>query len=224
MDEFIKNELEGFGESGESDAVKTLNPLDGIKSIEKMISMPRGFDEDVKLTEHVTNTIEKSLKKKETILLLVVDEEIANFVNTDFQLFELYVSQQLAPWSEDTLVDPYSVLQASEAIEEYADNAEDYPDESEFYMKFYGGWKTENGDIVSQINENAIFETYDIQNINNNICNTFNDVLEMIVNETINFRYILHEGKLCDKNNTNTIFELPACNPSNYFVVIKCFD
>jgi len=221
MDEFIKNELEGFGES---DNVKTLNPLDGIKSIEKMISMSKGLDEDVKLTEHVTNTIEKSLKKKETILLMVVDEEIANFANTDFKLFESYVSQQLVTWSEDTLVDPYIVLQASEAIEEYADNVEDYPDESEFYMKFYGGWKTESGDIVSQINENAIFETYDIQNINNNICNTFNDVLEMIVNETINFRYILHEGKLCDKNNTNTIFELPACNPSNYFVVIKCFD
>jgi hypothetical protein len=217
MDEFIKNELEGFGESETPE-------MGAIKSIGKMIDMPKGLDEDVHLTEHVTDTVVSSLKKKETILLLVVDEDIAMLVDTDFQLFEMCVSQQLAPWSEDTLVDPYVVLSASEAVEEYAENAEDYPDESEFYMKFYGGWKTESGDIVSQINEDAFFETYDILNINNSICNTFNDVLEMVVNETINFRYILHEGKLCDKNKSNSIFELPNCDPNNYFVVIKCFD
>ena len=162
------------------------------------------------------------MEKTELILILVISNEIKQLAEENYDEFLNYVDSNLKPYNDDTLLDPYIVLSAEEAINEYEENKDDYPDESEFYMKFYGGYKDDDGNIMCQINENGIFSSYKIQNENNELCKSAGDIIEMILEEKISFNYILYNNKMYNKADTKLI--LPDCNENSYFVVIKCYD
>lgn len=202
MDKFIESELEGFCES---------SPL---------LNMPESLDRDVKLNESITDTIMKSVKKTEHILLLVVQPELYETFAYDYHMQESYVAQQLAPWHENTLVEPYVVLSKEEAIEEYEENAKDYPNKDEYYMKYHGGYLNENGEVVSQINENGKYSTYNIKYSGLEV----GDIMNMILSGEITFRYIIHNGQLCDKEDDESINALSNCDQNSYFIVISCTE
>ena len=179
------------------------------------------------LHEQMDNScLHEQMKKNELILLLVVSGEIEQLSTENSGLFLEYINTQLKPYHDDTLLDPYTVLSSGDAIIEYEDNKEDYPDESEFYMKYYGGYKNENGDIVSQINENGIFSSYKLNHYDDEddkqLCRSAGDMIQMILEEKISFDYILYDNKLYDKNDTKLV--LPDCDEDSYFVIIKCYD
>lgn len=202
MDKFIESELDGFCER---------SPL---------LNMPENLNKDVKLNASITDTIIQSVKKVEHILLLVIQPEIYETLIQDNYMLESYVSQQLAPWNENTLVEPYVVLSKEEAIEEYEENAKDYPNKEEYYMKYYAGYLNESGDVVSQINENGKYSLYNIKQTGLGV----GDIMNMILSGEITFRYIIHNGQLCDKEDDESINALSNCDQNNYFVVIGCTD
>lgn len=206
MDEFIKNELVGFCEK---------SPI-----IKEMFDMPKNLDENITFEKNITDTMLSSIKKKESTLLLVVSPEIYATIENDKNLLESYVSEQLAPWHEDTLVEPYIVLEKQEAHEEYLENAFDYPDKNEYFIKHHGGILDEEGNVISQINQNAEYDSYKIMHCGLHA----EDIMNMIISEEINFKYILHNGHLCDKENNNSINELSLCDKDSYFIVIKCMS
>jgi len=206
MDEFIKNELEGF--------------CDKSPVLKEMFTMPQELNNDIHLKESITETILSSIKKTKSTLLLVISSELYETLVNDKDLLNSYIDQQLAPWHEDTLVEPYIVLKKEEAIEEYLENEEDYPDKNDYYMKNYGGILNENGDVISQINENAEYSSYTIKNYGMKVT----DIMEMILSDKLSFTYILHDGHLCNKKNNDSINKLTECDQNSYFVVIECLS
>lgn len=202
MDKFIESELEGFCER---------SPL---------LNMPESLNKDVKLSESITDTIMRSVKKVEHILLLVVQPEIYEQLESDHHMLESYISQQLEPWNENTLVEPYVVLSKEEAIDEYNENINDYPNINEYYMKYYAGYLNENGEVVSQINENGKYSSYVIKQTGLGV----GDVMNMILSGEISFRYIIHNGQLCDKEDDESVNALSNCDQNSYFIVIGCTD
>lgn len=200
MDKFLQDELEGFcAKNAESLNIPT---------------------DDVKLDCSITDTISQSLKKTESIMLLVIPQNIYESMTHDKHMLDIYVEQQLRPWHENTEVEPYVVLTKEEAIEEYEDNKDDYPNQSEYYMKFHGGYLNEVGDVVSTINENGLYSSYYIKHSGV----TLGEVMDMILSGEISFQYIVHNGHLCDKGNDDTVSGLTECDQNSYFMVISCVD
>jgi hypothetical protein len=206
MDKFIESELEGF--------------CDNSPTLNNMLHMPENLNEDVVLKESITDTIMKSVKKTKHTLLLVIPPDMYETISQDNDILNSYISQQLAPWNEDTLVEPYVVLDKEEAIEEYEENKEDYPDINEYYMKYHGGHLNEFGEVVSQINENGIYSSYVVEKCGLEV----GEIMNMILSEEINFKYIVHNGVLCDKENSDSANALSESDPNSYFVVITVSD
>lgn len=206
MDKFIESELDGFCER---------SPV-----LSNMLNMPESLNSNVELKESITDTISSSVKKTEHTLLLVVPPEIYEALSIDKQMLDSYVSQQLAPWHEDTIVEPYVVLSKEEAELEYEENSDDYPDRDEYYMKYHGGKLNENGEVVSQINLDGEFSSYYIKQSGLGV----GDIMNMILSEEINFKYIIHNGHLCDKENSESVNALSDCDQDSYFIVINCVD
>lgn len=206
MDKFIENELDGFCER---------SPV-----LSEMLQMPKELDENVVLKQNITDTIMNSIKKTESTLLLVIPPEIYTTIEVDKDMLNSYIAQQLAPWHENTLVEPYIVLDKEEAEEEYLENASDYPDRNEYYMKNHGGILDNEGNVVSQINMEAEYDSYEVKHCGLNV----GDIMNMILSEEINFKYIIHNGHLCNKENNDSINALSSCDKDSYFVVITCRD
>lgn len=203
MDKFIESELDGFCER---------SPV-----LSNMLNMPENLNKDFELKESIADTIIASIKKIENILLLVVEPEIYETLSQDEHMLNSYVSQQLAPWHEDTLVCPYVVLDKDTAKLEYEENSSDYPDKKEYYMKYHGGELNENGEVVSQINPNGEYSSYHVKQIGLGV----GDIMNMILSEEIVFKYIVHNGHLCNKNNTESINALNECDKNSYFIIVS---
>lgn len=206
MDKFIESELDGFCERS--------------PTLSSMLNMPENLNKDVVLKESIMDTIASSIKKTESTLLLVVEPEIYETLSQDKHMLDSYISQQLAPWHEDTIVEPYIVLEKDEAELEYEENSSDYPTKDEYYMKYHGGKLNENGDVVSQINPNGEYSSYDVKQTGLSV----GDIMNMILSEEINFKYIVHNGYLCNKDNIASINTLSDCDQNNYFIIISCSD
>lgn len=151
---------------------------------------------------------------KKTLLLAITKDVYESF---DESKMSSYIKTQIEKYHEDTLVEPYIILEKNEAMREYEENKEDYPTKEEYYMKYYGGYLNENGDVVSEINQEGIFSEYIIESDGL----TFFNIVEMIISEKININYILHEGKLYDKANDKSISKLSDCDNDSYFIIIS---
>lgn len=73
-----------------------------------------------------------------------------------------YIDKVLLPYNDDTKCEPHTIKLKNEVMEEYEEYKEEYPDISEYCMKYYAGYLNENGDLVSTLNDNAFWDVYEI--------------------------------------------------------------
>lgn len=73
-----------------------------------------------------------------------------------------YVSLLITPYLEDTEIEPYVIVSKEEINKEYEENIDDYEDINELCKKIYGGYLNENGCVMTTLNKNALWESYEI--------------------------------------------------------------
>lgn len=73
-----------------------------------------------------------------------------------------YVENVMKPYNEDTECDPVVIMTNNELMREYKDDKEEYPDINEYCMKFHGGYLNDEGNLVTNINQHAFWESYEI--------------------------------------------------------------
>lgn len=97
-------------------------------------------------------------------------------------------------------------------LNEYTENSELYEDLDEFCMKNYGAYFNEEGKLVSRLNDNTFWETYDVLEtkeikeiddfINNDIRIIFDEHKNILYTKTTQFDDIL---EIVKRNLTNHI-------------------
>lgn len=179
-----------------------------------------GFENEnnKKMTKNTIENLYEEQTTKENILLLTIDKDLYEKLEKNIDAIDKHVETLLTPWNENTIVEPYTVLSKEDAIKEYEENKSDYPNADEYFMKHYCGHFGTNGEIVSTVNPNGLYYSHSIKNRGIK----FEQLVNMIVNEEISFNYLVHNGKLYDKNKSNDL--LPDCDVDSYFIVINCLD
>jgi len=147
----------------------------------------------------------------------------------------------MAPYSENTEIEPYVIVDKDKIDLEYDENKEDYKDINELCEKFYGGYLNEDGCVVSTLNKNAFWDTYEIiekepimYDIEDDVtdamatdtlmynCYRVSDLNDAINSGTFECDIILCDTGITKKNNVLFYGKLRNLNKDDYYVKLDC--
>jgi hypothetical protein len=154
-------------------------------------------------------TEEQYVPKKSKLFIIVHSDIVSKGMDNVME----YVKSVMGPYCDDFDCDePKLVNDPDKILNEYAEHSQLYDDFDEFCMKNYGAYFNEEGKLVSKLNDDTFWETYDVLEtkeikeiddfINGEIRIIFDEHKNILYTKTTQFDYVLDMVK---RNLTNYI-------------------
>lgn len=155
------------------------------------------------------NLDEHYIPKKSKLFIIINSDVVSKGRDSIIE----YVKNVMEQYCDDFDCDePKLVNDPEKILNEYTENSELYEDLDEFCMKNYGAYFNEEGKLVSRLNDNTFWETYDVLEtkeikeiddfINNDIRIIFDEHKNILYTKTTQFDDIL---EIVKRNLTNHI-------------------